>query len=137
MLVQEASSLDPADNRQRLDAVVPTGADLVVLPEAWQRYFGEPGSDLTPYAEPLDGPFVTQLLDASRALRGGAGARSPCESQDRRRTEHTERLFRSAAAYLAWSSRMATAWIDCFSRATGVRNALAPVTTAGSLEIDR
>ncbi|MGC4113007.1 MAG: carbon-nitrogen hydrolase family protein [Nocardioides sp.] len=61
VLVQEASSLDPADNRGRLESLVPAGADLVVLPEAWQRYFGEPGSDLAPYAEPLDGPFVTEV----------------------------------------------------------------------------
>ena len=61
VLVQQESSLDPADNRGRLESVVPQGADLVVLPEAWQRHFGEPGSDLTPYAEPLDGPFVTEV----------------------------------------------------------------------------
>jgi predicted amidohydrolase len=66
VLVQEASSLDPADNRRRLPEVVPSGADLVVLPEAWQRYFGEPGSDLTPYAEPLDGPFVTEVERVAR-----------------------------------------------------------------------
>jgi deaminated glutathione amidase len=61
VLVQEASSLDPADNRVRLESVVPEGADLVVLPEAFSRDFGEPGSDLAPYAEPLDGPFVTEV----------------------------------------------------------------------------
>jgi predicted amidohydrolase len=66
VLVQEASSLDPADNRRRLGEVVPAGADLVVLPEAWQRYFGEPGSDLTPYAEPLDGPFATEVERVAR-----------------------------------------------------------------------
>ena len=67
VLVQEASSLDPAVNRGRLEALVPDGADLVVLPEAFARDFGEPGSDLAPYAEPLDGPFVD---------RGGAGRRA-------------------------------------------------------------
>jgi predicted amidohydrolase len=61
VLVQEASSLDPADNRARLEAVVPEGADLVVLPEAFARDFGEPGSDLAPYAEPLGGAFVTEV----------------------------------------------------------------------------
>jgi deaminated glutathione amidase len=61
VLVQQESSLDPADNRGRLESVVPEGADLVVLPEAWQRHFGEPGFDLAPYAEPLDGPFVTEV----------------------------------------------------------------------------
>ena len=48
VLVQEASTLDPADNRARLGSVVPEGADLVVLPEAFARDFGEPGSDLAP-----------------------------------------------------------------------------------------
>ena len=66
VLVQEASSLDPAENRARLASVVPDGADLVVLPEAWQRYFGEPGSDLGPHAEPLDGPFVTEVERLAR-----------------------------------------------------------------------
>jgi predicted amidohydrolase len=60
-LIQEASSLDPAANRERLAAVVPNDADLVVLPEAFARDFGEPGSDLTGVAESLDGPFVTEL----------------------------------------------------------------------------
>jgi predicted amidohydrolase len=61
VLVQEQSSLDPADNRARLESVVPDGADLVVLPEAFGRDFGEPGSDLAPHAELLDGPFVTEV----------------------------------------------------------------------------
>jgi predicted amidohydrolase len=61
VLVQEASSLHPADNRRRLESVLPAGADLVVLPEAFQRHFGRQGSDLRPYAEPLDGPFVTEV----------------------------------------------------------------------------
>jgi predicted amidohydrolase len=61
VLVQEAASLDPADNRGRLESLVPEGTDLVVLPEAYARDFGEPGSDLVPYAEPLDGPFVQEV----------------------------------------------------------------------------
>lgn len=61
VLVQQESSLDPAENRERLESLVPERADLVVFPEAWQRHFGEAGSDLTPYAEPLDGPFVTEV----------------------------------------------------------------------------
>jgi predicted amidohydrolase len=61
VLVQEASSLDEADNRARLASVVPDGADLVVLPEAFARDFGEPGSDLSAHAEPVDGPFVTEV----------------------------------------------------------------------------
>ena len=64
-LWQHASDLDPATNRAALDRVVDLadGADLVVLPEAFARDFGEPGSDLTPYAEPLDGPFATRLAE--------------------------------------------------------------------------
>jgi predicted amidohydrolase len=61
VLVQAASSLDRDANRRRLESVVTEGADLVVLPEAFARDFGEPGSDLAPFAEPLDGPFVTEI----------------------------------------------------------------------------
>jgi predicted amidohydrolase len=61
VLVQEASSIDPVENRERLGSLVPDGADLVVLPEAFARDFGDPGSDVAPYAEPLDGPFVTEV----------------------------------------------------------------------------
>jgi predicted amidohydrolase len=60
-LVQEASSLDPVANRERLSGLVPDDADLVVLPEAFARDFGEPGSDLAGVAETLDGPFVTEV----------------------------------------------------------------------------
>jgi predicted amidohydrolase len=60
-VVQEASGLDPAGNRARLHDLVPADSDLVVLPEAFARDFGEPGSDVSPYAEPLDGPFATEL----------------------------------------------------------------------------
>jgi deaminated glutathione amidase len=60
---QHGSDLDPAVNRAALDRVadLAAGADLVVLPEAFAREFGEPGSDLSPYAEPLDGPFANRL----------------------------------------------------------------------------
>ena len=66
-LVQRASGLDPAANRAVLDELAPLadGTDLVVLPEAFARDFGEPGSDLAPYAEPLDGPFATRLRELS------------------------------------------------------------------------
>jgi predicted amidohydrolase len=62
-LWQHASELDPAANLAALDRVddLADGADLVVLPEAFAREFGEPGSDLAPYAEPLDGPFASRL----------------------------------------------------------------------------
>jgi len=32
-----------------------------VLPEAFARDFGEAGSDVGPFAEPMDGPFATEL----------------------------------------------------------------------------
>jgi len=68
-LVQRASGLDPAENRAALDEVagLPGKTDLVVLPEAFARDFGEPGSDLAAYAEPLVGPFTEGLRQASRA----------------------------------------------------------------------
>ncbi len=71
-LWQHASSTDPAENRQALsDLEVPGGTDLVVLPEAFARDFGEPGSPLAEYAEPLDGPFVT-AVEAAAAQHGAA-----------------------------------------------------------------
>ena len=83
-LVQRASALDPADNRaapRRGRAELPGVTDLVVLPEAFARDFGEPGSDLAPFAEPLDGPFAEP---AARALRrtGAAGLAGMFETAD-------------------------------------------------------
>lgn len=64
-LEQRASSLDPAENGATLEELATTvtsdATDLVVVPEAFARDFGEPGSDLAPYAETLDGPFATTL----------------------------------------------------------------------------
>ncbi|WP_426243145.1 carbon-nitrogen hydrolase family protein [Nocardioides sp. LHG3406-4] len=60
-LVQEASTLDPDHNRGRISELTPPDADLVVFPEAFQRDFGEPGGDLAPYAETLDGAFATEV----------------------------------------------------------------------------
>jgi predicted amidohydrolase len=68
-LVQEASTLDPARNRDRLRELVPSDTDLVVLPEAFQRDFGDTVSDLAPHAEELDGPFATELATVA-AERG-------------------------------------------------------------------
>jgi predicted amidohydrolase len=68
-LVQQAAALDPAVNRGRLEELVPDGADLVVLPEAWARDFGEAGSDVSAYAEPVDGPFAGEL-ERVAAARG-------------------------------------------------------------------
>ncbi|MGI9157049.1 MAG: carbon-nitrogen hydrolase family protein [Marmoricola sp.] len=66
-VVQTESSLDPEQNRIRLDeaAQLADVSDLVVFPEAFARDFGKPGSDLASYAEPLDGPFVTRLREIS------------------------------------------------------------------------
>ena len=59
---QHASDRDPAVNRAALATLeLPPGTDLLVAPEAFARDFGEPGSPLAPYAEPLDGPFVGAL----------------------------------------------------------------------------
>jgi predicted amidohydrolase len=60
-LVQEASGLDLVANRDRLAALTPGDTDLVVLPEAFARDFGEAGSDVSGYAEGLAGPFATEL----------------------------------------------------------------------------
>ncbi|MDN4161301.1 carbon-nitrogen hydrolase family protein [Nocardioides abyssi] len=60
-LVQEASGLDPETNRARLAGLVPGDTDLVVLPEAFARDFGEAGSDVSAYAERVDGPFATEV----------------------------------------------------------------------------
>ena len=48
-LVQRASSLDPAENRDAL-AAVEVEADLTVFPEAFARDFGSPGEDISAYA---------------------------------------------------------------------------------------
>jgi len=65
-LVQKASGLDPAQNREALDVVRDlgaAGAELVVFPEVFSRDFGSPGSDVSEFAEKLDGPFVTRLAE--------------------------------------------------------------------------
>jgi predicted amidohydrolase len=60
-LVQHASGLEPAANRALLGELTPTDTDLVVFPEAFARDFGEAGSDVSAYAEPLDGAFATKV----------------------------------------------------------------------------
>ena len=71
-LVQRASSLDPAENRAALaayrlgDGLREPKPSLVVLPEAFARDFGKPGSDVSPFAEPVDGPFVTAAAEQAR-----------------------------------------------------------------------
>lgn len=64
--VQLASSLDPAENRELLDIDLFRGKprmDLVVFPEAFMRDFGKPGSDVSAFAEEMDGPFVSRLAE--------------------------------------------------------------------------
>jgi deaminated glutathione amidase len=66
--VQLASSLDPAENREALgvlDDICPgvPKPHLVVFPEVTMRDFGSPGSDISEYAEDLDGPFVKRLTE--------------------------------------------------------------------------
>ena len=65
-LVQEPAGLDPEANRGRLDALTPTGVDLVVFPEVFARDFGRPGTPLGAYAEDLDGPFGTEVDRVAR-----------------------------------------------------------------------
>jgi len=60
-LVQEASALEPDANRARLPELMPDDSDLVVFPEAFARDFGEAGSDVSSYAEPLGGDFDTEV----------------------------------------------------------------------------
>ena len=65
-LVQKASGLDPEQNREALDAVrdlADAGAQLVVFPEVFSRDFGSPGSDVSQFAEKIDGPFVTRMSE--------------------------------------------------------------------------
>ncbi|HEU4512323.1 MAG TPA: carbon-nitrogen hydrolase family protein [Nocardioidaceae bacterium] len=71
-VVQVASSLDPAENRETLGVVADLCArepkpDLVVFPEVMMRDFGKSGSDVSDFAEDLDGPFVQRLTDLAKA----------------------------------------------------------------------
>jgi len=61
-LVQEASGLEPDGNRTRLLELTPEDADLVVFPEAFARDFGEAGSDVSAYAEPLGAAFDQEVV---------------------------------------------------------------------------
>jgi len=68
-LVQHASGLDPVENRALLDQLTPDDTDLVVFPEAFARDFGEAGSDVSPFAEPLDGPFAGEVARVAATRR--------------------------------------------------------------------
>ena len=71
--VQIAASLDPGENRDAVAVRVERACsgspkpDVVVFPEAMMRDFGGSGSDISEFAEDLDGPFVKQLCE----LAGG------------------------------------------------------------------
>jgi len=84
-LLQQASDLDPVVNLSRLADLVPAGADLVVLPEAFARDFGPPGSDVSAFAEPVDGPFETEVdkVAAERGTTVVAGMFEPGEDPGR------------------------------------------------------
>jgi deaminated glutathione amidase len=84
-LVQVASSRVPEENRQHLAALEVPAADLVVLPEVYQRDLGRPEDELAPDAEPLDGPFVEALTGKAREHGGTwvAGMIERSEDPDR------------------------------------------------------
>ena len=84
-LVQVASSRVPAENRAHLEALDVPAADLVVLPEVYQRDLGGPDEPIGADAEPLDGPFVDTLCRKA-ADHGGtwvAGMIERSEDPDR------------------------------------------------------
>ncbi|NGN91853.1 carbon-nitrogen hydrolase family protein [Nocardioides sp. KC13] len=65
-LVQQASGLEPDANRSLLAELTPSDSDLVVFPEVFARDFGKPGSDLSPFAESVDGAFGTELTRVAK-----------------------------------------------------------------------
>ena len=73
MLSVTSSRRPPASTRPPTgpgcDELAPRDATSSCFPEAFARDFGEAGSDVSPYAEPLDGPFATELA-AVAAERG-------------------------------------------------------------------
>jgi predicted amidohydrolase len=72
-LVQRAASLDPDENREAVRSLVTAlerDTGLVLLPEAFMRDFGPAGSDISAYAEPLDGPFVAALHELAKQQGG-------------------------------------------------------------------
>jgi predicted amidohydrolase len=87
--VQLASGLDREANRSAAVAAVrsaaASGAALVVLPEATMCGFGSARTDLSEYAEPLDGPFVTALaaVAAESGVTVVAGTFEPAEMAHR------------------------------------------------------
>jgi predicted amidohydrolase len=80
-LVQTAADVVPEKNRARLDELAPGGADLVVFPEAFARDFGPVDDDLGSDAEPLDGPFATEVARVA-ADRGSTVVAGMFEATD-------------------------------------------------------
>jgi predicted amidohydrolase len=71
--VQFRSGDDKPANLRRLRALIEQaageGGELVITPEASMHSFGEGEESLAPYAEPLEGPFVTGLAETARDRR--------------------------------------------------------------------
>jgi predicted amidohydrolase len=69
-VVQFRSGDEKPDNLRRLRALIDRaaadGAELVITPEASMHSFGEGHESLAPYAEPLDGAFVSGLAASAR-----------------------------------------------------------------------
>ncbi len=105
-VVQEASGLDPAGNRARLHDLVPSDSDLVVLPEAFARDFGEAGSDVSAYAEAARrrvrhragrGRRRAQHHRGRRDVRDQRGPRPPLQHAARRAGPSRRRTGRSTS----------------------------------------
>jgi predicted amidohydrolase len=86
--MQKAAGLDPAENRAALRQSVEqlvrsrdAAPDLVVFPEVFMRDFGSPGSDISAFAEDVDGEFVSTLTDLAKehatTMVAGMFERSP------------------------------------------------------------
>ena len=96
VLVQAASTLDPAENRSLIAELCPDDADLVVFPEAFARDFGAPGSDVSEYAESLDGPFATEQARVAHE-RGTTVVAGMFESSDDPARPYNTLVVRGAA----------------------------------------
>jgi len=95
-LVQEAAGLEPADNRALIDRLAPEGPQLVVFPEAFARDFGRAGSDVSPFAESVDGPFGTELARVAQE-RGSTLVAGMFETSDDPARPYNTLLVRGGA----------------------------------------
>ena len=89
MMIQVASSREPAENRARLASLELPPAELVVLPEAYAADFGAPGTAVGERAESLDGPFVAALRTRAQSSGGTWVAGMFERSPDRERPYNT------------------------------------------------